>query len=160
MRTKLLTPTRLLIAFVLLCALYFTALTLRGPRPALTIMPYGTPAANIVIRDPLSREQWTTDAEGAIYTSSGNGLPALVNIPTGEGSVHLFSLQPGSHTTIDMRGRYTKFTKVKFELGMFKSTSSSTQVSFTDEETAAIERGELSHEEALAKALEEAGVAE
>lgn len=149
-----------MLASMLLCTLFFTAITLRGPQPALTILHHGKPAANIVITDPLSDDQWTTDADGTIYTSFGNGLPALLNIPTGEGSVHLFSLQPGSHTTIDMRGRYTKFTKVKFELGMFNSTSSSTQVSFTDEETAAIERGEISYEEAYAKALEEAGVTE
>lgn len=160
MSRKLFTPTRLLIAFALFCVLYSSALTLRGPQPALTILHFGKPAANIVVKDPLSDDQWTTDASGTIYMGLGNGLPALLNIPTGEGGVHLFSLQPGSHTTIDMRGRYTKFTKVKFELGMFKSTSSSTQVSFTDEETAAIERGEISYEGAYARALEEAGVTE
>jgi hypothetical protein len=59
-----------------------------------------------------------------------------------------------------MRGRCTTFATVRRDLGLFRSTSTSTQISLTDEEIAAIERGETTPEEARAKALKEAGLSD
>lgn len=157
---KSFTPTRLILSFALLCTLFICALTLRGPQPALTILHYGKPVANVVVEDPLSNNRWTTDANGTLFSSFRNQLPKVMNIPTPDGQISTFSLESNGHTTIDMHDRTTTLTTVRREFGLFRATNQTTQFAFTDEERAAINRGEITFQEASARLLGEASASE
>lgn len=125
-------------------------------QPTLQVLINGKPAAHIVVRDFQTMSPRVADAAGVLSYSTDSGKQNAVLVPSPGGGVWLISFPDRGHKTVNLRGRFSKSTTTVFDFSIIRREENTESYDLTDEETAAIERGELTLEDVQEKIRQEA----
>lgn len=125
-------------------------------QPTLQVLINGKPAANIVVTDFQTMSPRVADAAGVLSYSTDSANQNAVLVPSPSGGVWLISFPVRGHKTVNLRGRFSESTTTVFDFGIIRREENTESYDLTDEETAAIERGELTPEDVQEKIRREA----
>jgi len=114
------------------------------------------PAANIVVTDFQTMSPRRADAEGMLSYSTDAAEQNAILVPSPGGGVWLIAFPDRGHKIVYLRGRFSESTTTVFDFGIIRREENTESYDLTDEETAAIERGELTIEDVQEKIRREA----